>query len=277
MLAPMEFLIADGAPASGLNARALAASPLGAKRGVACPANLPWWTAQAKPFTMTFLPRAFALAVAQLNDPAIRRVLLKSLLVTLAIFVAVGAMLWAVLPRLFARYDLGTPEVGGLLSAIVAFFGFWLLFRFVALAVLNFFADEVVRAVEKRHYPDTAALPDARFTTEFAATMRSLAVAIAVNLLALPIALVLLVTGVGAPLAFLGANAWLLGRELTQMVWLRHRAATGVRWPLGSGTRLALGAVVAAMLAVPFLNLLAPVLGAAAATHLVHQRRAARA
>lgn len=273
----MGFKIADGAPASGLNARALAASPLAAKRGLDCSANLPWWTAQAKPLAMTFLPRAFALALGQLGDPAIRRVLVKSLLVTVAIFVAFGVALSAVIPRIFTRYGLGTSEIGGLLSFVVAFLGAWLLFRFVALAVLNFFADEVVRAVEKRHYPGAAGLPDASFATELGASMRSLGVAIAVNLLAVPIALLLLVTGIGAPLAFLGANAWLLGRELTQMVWLRHRAPSGVRWPLGSGTRLALGAVVAAMLAVPFLNLLAPVLGAAAATHLVHQRRSARA
>lgn len=273
----MEFEIAEGAPAGGLKARALAASPRRAKRGVADAERLLWWSWQAKPHGMTSLMRAFALAVAQLSDPAIRRVLVKTLLVTLAIFFAFGAMLWAIIPRIFAAYGLGTPEVGGLLSFVVAFFGAWLLFRFVALAVLNFFADEVVRAVEKRHYPDSAALPEARFATELAASMRSLAVAVAVNLLALPVALILLVTGIGAPLAFLGANAWLMGRELTQMVWLRHRATTGVRWPLGAGTRLALGGVVAAMLAVPGLNLLAPVLGAAAATHLVHRRSAAHA
>jgi uncharacterized protein involved in cysteine biosynthesis len=35
-------------------------------------------------------------------------------------------------------------------------------------------------------------------------------------------------------------------------------------------TRFLLGGAIAALLAVPFANLLAPVLGAAAATHLVH-------
>jgi uncharacterized protein involved in cysteine biosynthesis len=36
---------------------------------------------------------------------------------------------------------------------------------------------------------------------------------------------------------------------------------------------LALGGAVVALLTVPFVNLVAPVLGAAAATHLVHSRK----
>ena len=95
------------------------------------------------------------------------------------------------------------------------------------------------------------------------------------NLLALPVALVLLVTGIGAPLVFLLVNAVLLGRELQDMVWLRHRQTREEPPPLGAGARLVLGGAVTALLSLPFVNFLAPVLGAAAATHLVHRGRAA--
>ena len=93
------------------------------------------------------------------------------------------------------------------------------------------------------------------------------------TLFALPFALVLLVTGIGTPLLFWFVNALLLGRELTEMVALRHSAhgktdATAV----GGLTRFCLGGVVAALLAIPFVNLLAPVIGAASATHLFHGR-----
>ena len=45
------------------------------------------------------------------------------------------------------------------------------------------------------------------------------------NLLALPVALVLLFTGIGTGGGVPGRSMpWLLGRELTDMAWLRHRA-----------------------------------------------------
>ena len=71
---------------------------------------------------------------------------------------------------------------------------------------------------------------------------------------------------------FWGVNALLLGRELTELVWLRHVHTEGAAPPLGQTRQIALGAVCAALFLVPFLNLLAPVLGAAIATHQVHRR-----
>lgn len=273
----MEYRIADGTPASGLNARALAASPLGAKRGVDCPANLPWWTAQAKPFAMTFIPRAFALALGQLGDPAILRVLAKSMLVTLAVFAALGIALWQGLSATLAHYAAGFEGLSALIAIALTIIGSWLLFRIVALAVLQFFADDVVRAVERAHYPAVADAADLPFSQELAAGLHSLLRVIAVNAVVLPVALVLLVTGVGTALLLWAANAWLLGRELTEMVWLRHRREADVAVPVGGATRFALGGIVAAMLVVPVVNFIAPVLGAAAATHLVHRTRTRRA
>ena len=278
----MEFKIAEGAPASGLNARALAGGTLVAKCGVDARANLPWWTAQAKPFSMTQIPRAFALALGQLSDPAILRVLAKSVLATLAVFALLGVAAWQGLSAGLASYAAGFEGLSGLIALIVTVIGAWLLFRVVALAVLQFFADDVVRAVERRHYSTAADVPDLPFSTELAVSGRALLRVIAVNAVVLPVALVLLVTGVGTALLLWAANAWLLGRELTEMVWLRHReheraADHAELAPVSGLTRFLLGGIVAALLIVPFVNLLAPVLGAAAATHLVHRARIARA
>lgn len=272
----MEFRIAEGAAASGLNARALAASPLAAKHGFG-DGHLPWWTGQAKPLAMTQLPRAFALALGQLGDPAILRVLAKSLLATLAIFAALGFAAWQGLAVLLADYAAGYEGLGGLIAAVLTVIGAWLLFRVVALAVLQFFADDVVRAVERRQYGEAAEVPDLPFSQELAASGRALLRVLAVNAVVLPLALVLLVTGVGTALLLWTANAWLLGRELTEMVWLRHRADRGELAPVSGSTRFLLGGITAALLIVPGINLLAPVLGAAAATHLVHRGRSRHA
>lgn len=244
-----------------------------AKHGV----DLAGWTALATPMTMTQLPRAFALAVGQLSDPAVLRVLVKSLLATLALFAVLGLAAWHGLSATLQRYAAGSAELSGLIAVALTVIGGWLLFRVVALAVLQFFADDVVRAVERRHYPAHAAVPDPGLGAELKASLRSLLRVIAVNAVVLPVALLLLVTGVGTALLLWAANGWLLGRELTEMVWLRHRSAPDALAPVSGLTRFLLGGIVAALLVVPFVNLLAPVLGAAAATHLVHRGKSPRA
>ena len=92
------------------------------------------------------------------------------------------------------------------------------------------------------------------------------------NLLALPLALVLIVTGIGAPLVFLAVNAVLLGRELQDMVWLRHRPSKDTPAPLNQLERWTLGGVTAFLLTVPVVNFIAPFLGAACAVHLIHRK-----
>src|SRR5690606_27633814 len=106
-----------------------------------------------------------------------------------------------------------------------------------------FFADDVVRAVELRHYAIAATAPALSFSTELAASGRALLRVIAVNAVALPLALLLLVTGVGTALLLWAANAWLLGRELTEMVWLRHRADRADLAPISGLTRFLLGGI----------------------------------
>lgn len=273
----MEFRIVERWSEGVLNGGALAAASLGAKYGDARSQHLPWWTAQARPLSMTQLPRAFALALGQLSDPAILKVLAKSVLATLAIFAVVGIAAWQGLSAMLAAYASDWQELSALIAIALTVIGGWLLFRIVALAVLQFFADDVVRAVERQHYAVEAAVPDLPFTAELAATGKGLLRVIAVNAVVLPVALVLLVTGVGTALLLWAANAWLLGRELTEMVWLRHRGSSDALVPVSGITRFLLGGIVAALLIVPFVNLLAPVLGAAAATHLVHRARGARA
>lgn len=228
--------------------------------------------------------RAFILALGQLTDPAVLRVLGKSLLITVGIVGLAGAGLWWLAERALALAGLQEASFAGADAArvLVSFLGVavagWLLWRIVALAVLQFFADEVVRAVEARHYPAEAARArELSWHEELRHGLRGAARALGWNLAALPVALVLLVTGLGPALVFLTVNAVLLGRELQDMVWLRHASDPGqgeaAAPPLTGLQRLLLGGTVTGLLTVPLVNLLAPLLGAAAATHLVHRRK----
>ncbi|HTN14948.1 MAG TPA: EI24 domain-containing protein [Sphingomonadaceae bacterium] len=221
-------------------------------------------------------------ALAQLTDPRILRLLAKTVGVSLILFVVLGWAGWIALDWLLAWAGLqdeaftGASGVRGVVSFAITLIAGWVLWRVIAMGVISFYADEAVLAVEARYYPDAAArardLPlKEQFTTSLAAMGRALIA----NLIVLPFALALLVTGVGTALLFWLVNAVLLGRELSDMVWLRHRHAEGAPTPLTAGQRFMLGGATAALLAIPFANFLAPVLGAASAAHLVHGRKGA--
>ena len=217
---------------------------------------------------------ALALALTRLTDRRILLIWLKSLAVTLLIFVALGFAGWHGLLWAMNRY--GQAEgLGQLAAVLILAIAGWLLWRIIALAVLQFFADEVVQAVEQRDYPEMAAR--ARKLGLHEEARRALvgaARALLYNLLALPVALILAITGIGAPLVFLLVNAALLGRELQDIVWLRHRPAPNSPPPLSGLERSLLGGMVALLFTVPGVNFVAPFLGAACAVHLIHRKGA---
>jgi len=219
--------------------------------------------------------RAFLLSMAQLGDAAILRVLGKSLLVTLALFVAAGVALYLALHAAFARL-VGSDYGGGLAGvAVVVLLGLgaWLLFRVVAIAVIGVFADDVVAAVEAKHYPAAhARARDVSMGRSLRMGIGSAARAILVNLLMVPLYIALLFTAIGAAVAFFLVNGWLLGRDLGDMVASRHGTDATMRgWREATrGRRFALGLAGTGLFVVPVVNLLAPILGAAMATHLFH-------
>ena len=225
---------------------------------------------------MSAVPAAIVKAFGQLGDRAVVAVLVKSIVITLVLFAGLGVGLYVGLVEAGQRY--GVDEGwAGLAAVLLVPLAMWLLFRVVALVVLQFFADAIVVAVEARHYPALAEraqpLPLPR---EVAVATRGLLRALGYNLLALPLAAVLLFTAIGPAVVFLAVNAVLLGREFTDMAWLRHRTAAGggdeAANPSPWAERALLGAAIAGLMLVPFLNFVAPVIGAAAGTHLVLRR-----
>ncbi len=223
------------------------------------------------------MTRAFLLSLGQLGDRAVLGVFAKSLAVTLAIFAVAGFALWYAMQAVLAHWiGWGATGLATAFAAVVTVLALWLLFRAVAVAVVGLFADEVVAAVEGRHYPE--ALATARpvpFARGLAMGLRSAARVIAVNLILLPLYVVLLATGIGTAAAFLIVNGWLLGRDLGDMVAARHMDAGRMAAWRGEtrGRRFLLGLADAALFLIPVVNLAAPVLGAAMATHLFHTRR----
>ena len=227
--------------------------------------------------------RILALAIGDLADPRILSVLVRSLIVTLLIFAGAGlALAWALDGAdpcgwigMAATCELGF-SMSGLGAVLLIALAAWLLFPGIALGVIAAYSDRIVAAVEARHYP--TALAGARppgVADGLALGLRSSARLIVYNLIALPLYLILLLTGVGTLIAFVLVNGLAIGRDLGEMVASRHGDRALRRTWLGEtrGDRAMIGMLSASIFLVPIANLLAPIIGAAMAAHLYHGRR----
>ncbi len=214
---------------------------------------------------------AFARALAQLGDPALRRPIVASLALAALVFAALWLAVWFLLTRTalsqFGWIETTLDVLGGLAAIVLTF----VLFPGVVAAILALFAENIIAAVEQRYYPS---LPPPRaqpVAEQISLALRFLAIVVVLNLAALPL---YFIPGVNA-LVFYGLNGYLLGREYYEMVAPR-RLANGPRRELWRRRRFGFvlaGAVIAFISTLPFVNLLAPVLAAAAMTHLFESYR----
>jgi len=223
--------------------------------------------------------QAFFLSIGQLLDRRVAGVFLKSLALTLLVFAGAAVGIWFGMHRLaqsLAAWLGGgqwASDVADIAAIVLILLAHWVLFRVIAIGVIGIFADEVVEAVEAKHYPGAYAnarhVPVARsLRMGLGSGLR----AILMNLLAAPVYLIALPA---APFVFFIVNTWLLGRDLGDMVAVRHMPAKDLaRWRRRTRfRRWMLGGVGTALFLVPGLNLLAPIIGAAMAAHAFHLRK----
>jgi uncharacterized protein involved in cysteine biosynthesis len=213
--------------------------------------------------------QALLLSFQSLSDRRVAMLLIKVVLCTFVSFLLLGVGMWFALNWLFEWLNI---QDGAYLSAFLSLaiipISAFLLFRVAAVAITWIFADDIIDAVEDRHYPQKAAFgkrPGVGAGVHMA--VRSIARVLGYNLLALPLYILLLVTGVGTAIAFMLINALLLGKDLEDMLIARHGASQGAIKKL---PRLLLGFVGTVGMLIPFFNLLVPVLATAMAVHVVH-------
>lgn len=216
--------------------------------------------------------KAFSKAIAQFDDPNIRRVVWISVGASAAIF----AVLWLGVGFLLTDtsfFDIGWLEtavdvLGGLATLVIT----WLLFPAVVSATVGFLLDRVADAVEEKHYPH---LPEVRETPMgeiISTTLRFLALMVGLNL----VILIFLLFPPVFPFVFYGVNGYLLGREYFELVALRRLQPAEARAlrKRHQGTLFAAGVISALVLTVPIVNLLAPIIATAAMVHLLEDWRA---
>lgn len=200
-------------------------------------------------------------AAGQIFTPAFRKALWKTLGLTLALL----ALAWVILHKLVvAGAALPYPWAStalSFLSGVGLFIGLAFLVTPVSFVVAGFFFDELAETVEQEIAPGEAPGRPLSLSGALWLSVKFAAVSLAVNLLAL---LLLLLPGLNAA-AFFGANAYLSGRGYFELAASRYLSFAEVRRlrRLNALRLFAAGLVIAAMLAVPVLNLLTPLFAAA--------------
>lgn len=212
--------------------------------------------------------KSFWLAFCQLSDPRLRRIVLWGVAGALLSWLLVSGTAWLVLSQItfFQEYwaNLGAVVTLGLVGFLMPL----LFFPAVATTIMSVVLDKVAAAVEERYYPNIPPARQQSLREILRISLRFLGVTLLVNLLALPIYILLLFTGLTF-VAVVAVNGYLLGREYYETVALRHldpeTARLLMRRKLGSVWLT--GVITAILFSVPLLNLVVPVVGTAAMTH----------
>ncbi len=230
--------------------------------------------------------QAFAKAIHQIQQPDLRRVLIRALLGAAAIFALVCAGGWLLVAQIpaiqvqsvalpaFATWflELLLEILGGVGVFVLAI----LLYPAAAMAIVGFFLEDVAESVERRHYPDVPPAPTQNALVSIWAGAKFALIALALNVIVLPLYLIPPLI----PFVFYGVNGYLVGREYFELAASRRLPPEDVR-KLRQAHRLRIflaGALTAFLLTVPFVNLAAPIIGTAAMVHIFEAlRRGARA
>lgn len=208
-------------------------------------------------------------AFSQVLSPPFRTVLWKSLATTILLLV----LAWFGIQALLAAFVVAPWPWLDTTLAVVA--GLGLLVGMVFLVgpitalIAGLFLDEIAGHVEAEHYPADPPGRDLPLGASLVESVKFAVLVVIVNAIAL---LLLLLPGINL-VAFLAANGYLLGREFFELAALRHMpAAQARRLRERHRVRVFLGGlVIAAVVAIPLVNLLAPLFATAFMVHLVKQ------
>jgi CysZ protein len=216
---------------------------------------------------------AAVLAASEILSPPFRAILWKSLALTIALLTA----LWLLLDRVLLHYvALPYPWLEtafAVLAGVGLMVGLGFLVAPAAALFAGLFLDDIAEVVERTRYPGDPPGGAMPMGLSILTSARFLGLVILVNAAALAL---VLVVGFGV-LIFLVGNAYLLGREYFELAAGRFYDGATVRSlrARNSGEIFVAGLLIALVLAIPIVNLLAPLFATAFMVH-IQKRIAAR-
>lgn len=211
---------------------------------------------------------AFNRTWQQMLHPKFRSVFFTAVL---AAAVTLGVLLYALKIYWPEEYTTGIDMIDGAGFMVIAMVGSYVLFPALSTFVMGFLTDKIALAVEEEYYPHRMGTRKVSPFEAMLGSVKLMLLMIFVNLMALiPYILLLATAGTGTFLLFVAVNGFLLGREYFEMIAIRHMDARDVSRmrKRNSGKIFTGGALIAGLFAIPFLNILAPIIGTAVMTHI---------
>lgn len=206
-------------------------------------------------------------------DPKLRSVLWKALGLSLIAVAVTAAAAWFAIDYILVYYvgsisswALGLIEGTAVLGLLAVM---WILFPAIVTGICGVFLDDVVTAVEARHYPGDPPGQEPPLWPSIWRAVKFTVLVVSINILIMPFYLIGLLIPPILIVIFL-VNGYLLGREYFELAAFHHLnddEVVAVR--RRNGTPVLLGGIAIAVgFTVPFLNLIVPVVGAAMMVHI---------
>lgn len=224
---------------------------------------------------------SFTKAAAQLTDPRLRRVLLIGIAGSFAILAILWVFLWWAMNAVAWTETWGIGWMIGWFSSVTSWLGNLLFFTLILIAtfllfpavitiIVGFFLEEVVSAVEARHYPNEPAPRPQPLSEVLAITTKFTLIVVGLNLLFLPIYILLFFVPPFNLILYYLLNGYLVSREYYELVALRRldpRHARRLRRAHRGRIMLA-GVILVFFMSIPIVNFVTPVLATAFMVHI---------
>lgn len=209
-----------------------------------------------------------------MGDPRFRGAVTKTFVVSALLLAALIALTVMGLAGLTESTLAGLPgwlvgAVEALLGTVAAVLMAWFLFPLFASLIVSAWLEDIVSAVEAKHYPGNPTARKQPVAEVVFESIKFLILTLALNLLALPLYVII----VGLVVYYL-LNGFLVGREYFDLVALRRVSPSEARQirRRSSVSLFAFGVFTTFLLTIPVINLVAPLLATAAMVHLYESR-----
>ena len=213
------------------------------------------------------------ITIAQISEPSLRQIFVKSLLISLVSIIACGLLAWVLLEKFgllgFGFLDTFLPWIGGALIVVIGF----VFFPSTIMVIGGLFSDEIISTIEERHYPKNIGSNHVSLLISIRTGLTVIIIATIINICLLPFyALGMLLPGLSFVIFYLG-NGYLIGRELFETVAQRHLPVNEARQLRKRYFLKVLlgGGLITFVATIPFINLATPLFGIGFMVHLYHK------
>jgi uncharacterized protein involved in cysteine biosynthesis len=223
----------------------------------------------------------FSLAVVQLFDKSLQRILWVSFLASAIMFIIFWLLVEYTLSQtelvstgwFYGIFDWFFIKITNIFGGVLIFVLTWFLFPSIVTLIITFFLEKVITAVEKKYYPN---LPETRrqsFVEICNIIVKFMILSIVLNILVMPLYLVFFFLGPLNLFIFYVLNGYLLGREYFELVVYRRMETNKANdlFKRFRGNVFRVGVISAFLMTIPIINMIAPIISVAAMVHLIQK------